>query len=107
MDAISGLAGVVLSLVFSYIPGARDWFSRLTGDQKRLVMLGACLVVPVAMALLACTGFAADFGLSVTCDRAGIVGLIKAFVVAAITNQTAYQLTPKQDGLEKTQGGND
>lgn len=100
MDAISGLAGVVLSLVFSYVPGARDWFAKLNGDQKRLVMLGACLVVPVVMALLACTGFAADFGLTVTCDRAGIVELVKAFVVAAITNQTAYQLSPKQNGTE-------
>ena len=94
MDFISGIAGVLLSLVFSYVPGAKAWFEKLTGDQKRLVMLVTCLLVPLGMIGLSCAGLGADFGLTVTCDRAGFVELAKAFAVAAIANQAAYQLSP-------------
>lgn len=94
MDEISVLAGVALSLVFSYVPGARAWFDTLIPDYKRLVMLAACAIVPVAMAILSCAGMGADFGIAVTCDRVGIVALVRSFVVALVANQTTYQLSP-------------
>ncbi len=102
MDFISGIAGVILSLAFSYIPGAKTWFETLTGDQKRLVMLVTCLIVPLGMIGLSCAGLGADFGLTVACDRAGFVELAKAFGIAAIANQTAYQLSPNIDGATST-----
>jgi len=42
---LSAVAGVLLSLLFSYIPGASDWFAALDGTRKRLVMLGALVLV--------------------------------------------------------------
>lgn len=106
MDVISGLAGAMLSLVFSYVPGVKEWFEGLDGTQKRLVMLGLLVLAAVMLMVLACSGLAVDFGVQaappestpvgvLACDRAGIVALVRAFLAAAVVNQTAYMLTPK------------
>lgn len=95
-DPISALAGIVLSLIFAYAPGAKQWFGKLDGTGKRLVMLGLCLLVVLAQFGLACGGLGKDFGLSVTCDRAGIVSLVWAFVSAVIANQATFLVAPRR-----------
>ena len=90
-EQLAVIAGVVLSLVFSYVPGAKDWFEKLEGNTKRFVMLGALFVVAAGIFGLSCTPLYSY----VTCDFAGAWQMLWVFVVAAIGNQTAYQLTPK------------
>jgi hypothetical protein len=92
---LAGIAGVILSLVFSYVPGAKDWFAKLDGTKKRLFMLGALLVSSLVVVGLVCSGFGQDFGLAVVCDRSGLVRVVSAFFFAAIANQTTYALSPK------------
>lgn len=89
-ELIAAVVGVLLTLIFYYVPGAQAWLDTKTAEQKRLVMLGATLLVALGALGIACTGFAADFGLPLTCDRAGIVGLIKAFLAAIGANQASY-----------------
>jgi len=89
-------AGVVLSLAFSYVPKLSDWFAKLEATTKRLAMAGLLLVVAGAVVGLACSGFGADLGLTVSCDRAGIVGVINAFILALIANQATYALSPQK-----------
>jgi hypothetical protein len=97
MDAqtLALFAGAVLSLLFSYVPGLNTWFAALDGSLKRLLMLGLLLLTALAVVGIACAGFGADLGLVVTCDKAGFLGVLKAFVAAMIANQTAYELTPQ------------
>lgn len=90
-ELLASVAGVVLSLAFSYVPGLRPWFDKLSSDYKRLVMLGALLVVAVGAFGLACIGQYA----ALTCDEAGAWTLVKAFLAAAVANQAAYALTPR------------
>ena len=85
------IAGVVLSLLFSYVPGLKDWFDPLWPNQKRFVMLGALLVSAGGIFALACFG---KYDL-VSCDAAGAWNLLEYFILAAIANQTAYQLSPQ------------
>lgn len=92
-DMIVSIAGILVALVFTYIPGAKAWLDGQTPEFKRLFMLGVMFLVAGGALLLACTGFASDFGLLLTCDRAGIVGLVKAFVIAFGANQATYQVT--------------
>lgn len=94
-DTLAMLAGAVLSLTFSYVPKARDWFDRLTGEYKRLVMLGLLAAVAIAVGALACAGLAEDAGLAVSCDRPGIIAVLRAFAMAATANQAAYMLSPR------------
>ena len=82
---------LVLSLAFSYIPGLNAKFAALQSDYKRLIMLGALLVVSAGALGLACIGRFDAY----TCDVDGVWQALETFVLAAIANQSAYALTPK------------
>ena len=88
-ETLSAVAGILLSLAFSYIPGLSDWYQALNGVYKRLVMLACLLLVSLGAFGLSCSGWWAF----VSCDRAGIVGLIEAFIMAVVANQSAYPLS--------------
>ena len=94
-ELLSASAGVVLSLAFSYIPGLEAWYGKLDPNFKRLVMLALLFVVGLGALGLACSGFGANFGVELACDESGGVLLLKAFLAAAIANQTAYKLSPQ------------
>ncbi len=37
VEQLGAIAGVILSLLFSYVPGLSDWFSALPATTKRLI----------------------------------------------------------------------
>lgn len=92
-EILSSAAGVVLSLLFSYIPKFSDWYDKLEGNYKRLIMLAALLVTAAGTFGLACTG---KFDIAVACDVDGAIGMFELFVYAAIANQAAYKLSPRK-----------
>lgn len=94
-DELSMIAGTILSLVFSYIPGLNQKFGELATEYKRLIMLILVVIVAGVVYGLACAGVAGDFGLSIVCDRAGLVGLARAIIYAAVANQATYGLTKR------------
>ena len=94
--AISLIAGTVLSLLFSYIPKADGTFKNLSGTGKRLVMLGGLVLVTVSVYGLSCIGWGDAWGITVTCDQPGAMGLIGSFVLAMIANQSAYAISPQK-----------
>ena len=94
-EFLAAIVGVLLSLLFSYVPGFGAWFGSRNEDMRRLIMLGFLALIALGAFGLSCVGLAAEFGINITCDQAGAIGLLKAFFAAAIANQTAYQLTPK------------
>lgn len=94
-EIITSVAGAALALAFLYIPGWRVRFAALQEEKKQLAMLGIMAVVCLAVAGLACFGLAPDFGLAVTCDRAGIVTLVQSFIMAIAANQGVHRLAPK------------
>jgi len=89
---LASLAGIVLSLAFSYVPGLRDKYALLSADYKRLVMIAALLIVSAGIFAAGCAGYAAK----VTCDMAGAQVMLTYFVSAAVANQGTYMLTPSQ-----------
>lgn len=90
-DWLAMVAGVVLSLLFSYVPGLSTKFQSLDPTYKRLIMLALLLVVAVGVFGLSCAGVISG----VLCDRNGVVAVVEAFVLAAMANQAMYQLSPK------------
>jgi len=88
---LSGLAGLGLSLLFSYVPGVKSWFDKLESDQKRGVVLLSLATIAVISYGLSCAGWWPQ----VTCDKAGIQTLIEAFVAALVTSQAAFLVSPK------------
>ena len=100
---LSSLAGITLSLIFSYIPGISSHYEALTATYKRLVMLFLLAVVSTAAFGLACLDwlpFFYDQGAvpgAVTCTEQGGVELLTAFILALVANQSTYLITPKKE----------
>ena len=95
-QSISTAAAVLLSLAFSYIPSLSNWYAKLDGVGKRLVML--CLLVATAVSAfgLACSRHGSAFGLTITCDEPGAIALLQSLVLAVMANQSAYLITPRK-----------
>lgn len=93
-DTIAVIAGAILSLLFSYVPGLNTKFAELVTETKQLIMAGLMLLVAGAAYGLACAGVGDDFGIVVSCDVAGIIALVKAFFLAIAANQGIFKLSP-------------
>lgn len=87
-ETISAISGVILSLMFAYVPHIKDWFAGLDGTYKRLVMALVLLVAAGGSLLLSCWEIL-DL---VSCDKVGIVALVQAYIAALVTNQATYSL---------------
>jgi hypothetical protein len=95
-DTLALLAGVLLSLALSYIPGVSAWFATLTPTAKRLTLLVAIVIVAGGGYALSCYGLFAG----VTCDSSGATGLVRAVILALVASQGAYALTPERNEPE-------
>ena len=90
-DELSAVAGIVLSLFFSYVPGVKGWFEGLESSYKQMVMGGLLVAVGLSVFGLACSGIV-DM---IVCDKAGALGLVKLVIEALIANQAVYLITKK------------
>jgi hypothetical protein len=90
-ETLSAVAGVVLSLAFSYVPGLAPWFGQLEATYKRLVMAGSLLIVSIVVVALSCWNITP----LVACTQDGIVALVSAFLAALVANQAAYLISPR------------
>lgn len=92
-EILFGLAGVLLSLFFSYVPKFKDWYNLKDSQTKQLVMLGLLALVTLATGALSCANVVTSVLPVYTCDQAGIVSLVEAFFYAVVGNVVAYQST--------------
>ena len=95
-NELSALAGIGLSLLFSYVPKLNTKFAALAPEYKRLIMLGLLAVFAFGVYGVSCLGW---FETGITCDQSGIISLVKAFVAAAVANQAAFALTPQTQAV--------
>lgn len=98
---LTGMAGALLSLVFSYVPGIRERFEVLTGTQKRGVMALFLLLTSVTVYGLSCFS---PFVL-VECSEAGVWDLLLVLGAALMANQSTFSMTPKMNGGVKKENG--
>ena len=97
-DQLALIAGAVLSLAFSYIPGLSNWYGKLDAIAKRLVMLGLLVVTAGAVFGIACWGIVET---GVTCDQAGALGMVRALIAAMIANKATFLISPRRFQLWK------
>jgi len=98
VETLTAIAGAILSLAFSYLPGLNRWYQALDGTAKRLLMLAVLTVTAFAVYALACTPYAGLLQIPLTCDAAGAISLLRLLLSALIANQAVYSLTPRSDG---------
>lgn len=85
---LSSIAGVILSLLFQYIPGLSDWYEAQTSQLKAGVMLACLVVATVVLYSASCN----DFISVIACDEQGLKTLALAFVMALAGNQSTHQI---------------
>lgn len=90
-ETLAGVAGVILSLVFSYVPQLKDKFSALDTTTQRLIMVGLLFCVAIGVLLYQCRAEAA-FG---QCVAASWEAALKAFLAALVSNQATFLVSPK------------
>ena len=86
-EYLSAGAGLLLSLLFSYVPGVSAWYDALGPTTKRLVMLGLLLAVALASLLYQCRT-------DLACVGVEWEAYLAAFIAALITNQATASITP-------------
>jgi len=99
-EGLSMAAGAILSLAFSYGPGLNVKFAAIKTEYKQLIMLGLLVLVSAGAMGLACHGSGSFFGITVTCDEAGLYGLVRVLVAAIIANQGVFSITPKTNAVK-------
>ena len=85
--------GVLLSLVFTYVPEAKAWFQGL--PHQGLAMLGMVVLIGALYFGLSCTPFAVYLHITITCEASSVFSLLEAIVIIATGNQLTYLLAPK------------
>ena len=95
-EILVSIAGVVLSLLFSYIPGLRVWFASLVSEKKQLIMLGMLVLVTAGAFGLGCAGVL-DIGLP--CDKGGVISIVRLLILAVIANQSTYLISPRTNDV--------
>lgn len=83
----AAIAGAILSLIFFYVPGAKDWYEKLPPAKKQWVMLGLLLLAVGGRFALSCAGRDAIF----TCDVNGGINALETFVWAVVANAGVYK----------------
>ena len=96
-QVLSTTAAVMLSLLFSYVPGISNWYEALEATRKRLLMLALLLVVTAGSFAIACLGWGELLNVPVTCDKPGAAELLGALVLALTANQSTYMISPKPE----------
>jgi hypothetical protein len=94
-EQLALIAGAILSLLVSYIPGLNEKFAGLDSIYKRLIMLALIVLTAVGIFGLSCAGIY-DY---VTCDQVGAWYLLELIALAAMANQSAYLLSPESKAV--------
>lgn len=89
VEFLSGGAGVVLSLIFEYVPGVHERFNKLDDGKKRGIM--GLIVVLVSAVIFGLSCVNSPWNL-VECNDGGMWELIQVVGFALISNQTAHRI---------------
>ncbi len=87
------LAGAILSVGFTFLPGLRTAFAGLSSAHKSLVNLILMLVLAVVMFLGTCSDYLPIAG--VLCSQEGAKALALYVFLAIAGNQIAYTASPQ------------
>lgn len=88
---LAAIAGVILSLVMSYIPGAKGWWDAKDSTHKRLYMGLLLVAVALIVTAIACVGSLSP--LVMRCDQSDLLEFARALLAALVANQSTFVIT--------------
>jgi len=94
-DLLAAVAGMVISLVCSYVPGIAPRWAGLDGAWKRFCMALALIFVSAIIVALSCAGVLQG----VECSQKGVWAVLSALFSALVVNQSVYAITARSDKI--------
>ena len=88
---LAQIVAAILSLTFSYVPGASDWWATLNAKQKSGIMALLLIVESLAIFGLSCGNVISG----ISCDKPGLIELASILIAALIANQATFMISPK------------
>jgi hypothetical protein len=94
-DTLTLVTAGFLSLLFSFVPGLRDWFGKKGEEFKQLFMLGLMALLAAAIFGLSYANVMQDLwpAYAVECTAASFWLLVRYFLLAIIANVGVFKAT--------------
>ncbi len=102
-ETLAMVAGITLTLTFSYVPGLNLQYATLSPEYKRLIMLGLLVLIAAAAMGLACADpeGAKIMGIVLVCSRTGFWEFGRILILAIIANQGVFLISPEAKAVAK------
>jgi hypothetical protein len=81
-DKLAALVGVLISLLFAYLPGVKTWIEKQSSELKGGLTAGLTILAGIAIYGLSCAGWFMDLG--VICSKAGLQQLVTTIIGALV-----------------------
>lgn len=85
------ITGVLLAVLFEYLPGLHTWYNALKDTEQRLIMLGLMVITVAATYGLSCAGWLHAW----QCNQVGIKDAVFALGLAIAANQGTHRILPR------------
>jgi len=92
-NSIALFTGVLLSLVFSFLPGFKTWYNKYEPKKKQILMIAFLAVASVLVGGLNCAGLAIEGVPVFSCDASGVADIVELFILAVVANVGTHQST--------------
>ena|SRR3990167_7592931 len=95
-NALVLVAGILISVIFNWLPKLKDWYTVQDDNAQKLIMIGVMGLAAGVIFGASCTGYTIPgLTFSGTCDAAGAKSLGQLFINGLVANQVAYVALPK------------
>jgi len=91
---ISGVFGIVLSILVEVVPGFKLWWENLPSEKKRPARAIAALIIVAAIVALHFTGVY-DFGLGVEVTFEAVLSIVMAWISFVVGAEMTFQTFEK------------
>ena len=81
-DKLAALVGVLISLIFAYLPGVKYWFHKQTSEAKGGISALVTILAGIVIYGLSCAGWFTQLG--VICGKAGFQQLVTIIIGALV-----------------------
>ena len=103
-EMLALIAGGVLSLAFSYIPGLNTWYAKFDDTTKRGYMAILLLIVAAGLFGLQCANI---LFIGIACTQAGAQSIVWIYILAIVGNQSTFSISPRTADVQKAKAERD
>lgn len=96
-ETIASLAGLIISVIFSYFPILRVKYAALSEELKSVIMIALMILAGFAAWGAGCIGWVET---NLACDVSSVQKLIWLILVAIATNQGVHRISPQTNDVK-------